>query len=52
MRMLQLRDERLECIRAALLRELPGMLRSPEPAATKAPADDARVAGCGELLRF
>jgi hypothetical protein len=52
MRVLQLRDERLECIRAALLRELPGMLRLPEPAATKAPADDARVAGCGELLRF
>ena len=31
MRMFQLRDERLECVRAALLRQLPAALRPQEP---------------------
>ena len=37
MRMLELRNERLECIRAALLRRLPEVLRPPEAAARSAP---------------
>jgi hypothetical protein len=42
MRMFQFRNERLECVRAALLRQLPPDLRPQEPVtASPSPAPDA-----------
>jgi hypothetical protein len=39
MRMFQFRDERLECVRAALIRQLPPDLRPAEPASPSPPPD-------------
>ena len=44
MRVMQLGEERLECIRAALLRRLPDALRPPDPRAV--------AARCEDLLKF
>ena len=53
MRMLQLRDERLECVRAALLRRLPDALWPEEPAPSRGTADAASaVQRCAQLLKF
>jgi hypothetical protein len=53
MRMLQLRDERLECIRAALRRQLPDALWPEEPAPSRGSADAAAAAErCAQLLKF
>jgi len=51
MRMLQLRDERLECVREALLRQLPDALR-PEAPRTSRGAGTQAIARCTELLQF
>jgi hypothetical protein len=50
MRMLELRHERLECVRAALLRQLPAALRPQEPT-TWSLLQNSSDARCGELLR-
>jgi hypothetical protein len=53
MRLLQLHDERLECVRAALLRRLPDALWPEEPTPTRGTPDVATaVARCDEVLRF
>jgi hypothetical protein len=53
MRMLQLRDERLECIRAALRRELPDALWPEEPNPSRGtPGAAAAAARCEQLLKF
>jgi hypothetical protein len=53
MRLLQLHDERLDCIRAALLRRLPGALWPEEPSPARGTPDVATaVARCEEFLRF
>ncbi len=53
MRLLQLHDERLECVRAALLRRLPGALWPEEPSPARGTPDVATaVARCEEFLRF
>ncbi|MBV9056353.1 MAG: hypothetical protein JO351_06910 [Candidatus Eremiobacteraeota bacterium] len=53
MEMLQLRNERLDCIRAALLRQLPETLR-PQPPTTSVsrPNELARSPRCSELLDY
>jgi hypothetical protein len=53
MRLEQLRDERLECVRQALLRQLPGALWPEEPSPTRGSSTAAAAAErCAELLRF
>ncbi len=53
MRMLQLHDERLECVRAALLRRLPGALWPEEPSPSRGTSDlAAATAKCAELLKY
>lgn len=53
MRMLQLRDERLECVRQALLRQLPDALWPEEPTPSRGTANvAAAVTRCAELLKF
>ncbi len=53
MRMLQLRDERLECVRAALRRRLPDALWPEEPTPSRGAADAAAVAArCADRLKF
>lgn len=53
MRVLQLRDERLECIREALRRQLPGPLWPEEPSPSRGSADAATTAErCTDLLKF
>lgn len=53
MRVMQLREERLECIRAALLRRLPDALWPEVPSPDRG-ASDARTAAarCEDLLKF
>lgn len=53
MRMLQLRDERLECVREALMRQLPDALwpEVPSPSRGSSTAAEA-VARCSKLLKF
>ena len=53
MRMLQLRDERLECVRAALRRRLPDALWPEEPTPSRGAADAAAAtARCADRLKF
>lgn len=53
MRLMQLHDERLECVRAALLRGLPESLRPDVPAPVRdTGAAAAAAAECERLLRF
>ncbi len=53
MRLLQLRDERLECVRRALLRRLPDALWPEEPTPSRGTSDAAAAAArCDELLRL
>ena len=53
MRLLQLHDERLECVRQALLRRLPDALWPEEPTPTRGTPDAATaMARCDELLRL
>ncbi|MGB8624856.1 MAG: hypothetical protein WCD03_01750 [Candidatus Cybelea sp.] len=53
MRVMQLRDERLECIRAALERRLPGALWEEVPSASRGAADArADAAACEEMRKF
>jgi hypothetical protein len=53
MRVMQLRDERLECVRQALLRQLPAALWPEEPSPTRGtPNAAAAAAKCEELLKF
>jgi hypothetical protein len=53
MRLLQLHDEQLECVREALLRRLPNALRPPQPSPARATPDaSAAVARCARLFRF
>lgn len=51
MRMLQLRDERLECVREALRRQLPDALWPEEPSPTRGSANAASAAEhCARLF--
>ena len=51
MRMLQLRDERLECVREALRRQLPDALWPEEPSPTRGSANAAAAAEhCSKLF--
>ena len=51
MRMLQLRDERLECVREALRRQLPDALWPEEPSPTRGSANAAAAAEhCSRLF--
>jgi len=51
MRMLQLRDERLECVREALRRQLPDALWPEEPTPTRGSANAAAAAEhCSKLF--
>lgn len=53
MRMMQLRAERLECIRQALLRQLPDALWPEEPSPSRGTANAAAAAArCSRLLEF
>lgn len=53
MRVMQLREERLECIRAALLRRLPDALWPEEPSPSRGSSDARRATEhCEELLNF
>jgi hypothetical protein len=53
MQMMQLRDERLECIRQALLRQLPDALWPEEPSPSRGTASAAAAAErCSRLLEF
>lgn len=53
MRVLQLRDERLECVREALMRQLPGALWPEVPSPSRGSANAAAaVAHCSQLLKF
>ena len=45
MRMLQFHNERLDCVRAALLRQLPPALRPQEPTTWSSAASDACLRG-------
>jgi hypothetical protein len=46
MRMLQLRDQRLECVREALLRQLPAALRPEPPPTVRAAEAEAAASRC------
>ncbi|MBV9719724.1 MAG: hypothetical protein JOZ77_10410 [Candidatus Eremiobacteraeota bacterium] len=51
--MAQLRDERLECIREALRRELPDALWPEEPSPSRGSAGAREAAArCADLLKF
>ncbi|MBV9027071.1 MAG: hypothetical protein JO311_00515 [Candidatus Eremiobacteraeota bacterium] len=53
MEMLQLRNERLDCIRAVLLRRLPEALRPQQPATSLTPSKMlAPSPRCSELLNY
>ncbi|HEY1883443.1 MAG TPA: hypothetical protein VGG51_10435 [Candidatus Cybelea sp.] len=53
MRVMQLRDERLECIRAVLERRLPGALWQEVPSASRGAADArAGVEECEGMRKF
>jgi hypothetical protein len=53
MRMMELRDAQLECVREALLRRLPDALWPEVPSPTRGSPDVAAAASrCSELLRF
>jgi hypothetical protein len=53
MRLLQLRDERLECVRQALLRRLPQALWPEEPAPSRGTANAAEaVQRCADVEKF
>ncbi|HZV77925.1 MAG TPA: hypothetical protein VFF63_09235 [Candidatus Babeliales bacterium] len=53
MRLLQLHDERLECIRAALLRQLPDALWPDVPSPSRGSSDAAAAAAkCAGLEKF
>jgi hypothetical protein len=53
MRLLQLHEERLECVREALLRRLPAALWPEEPSPSRGTPDAATaVARCDQVLRF
>jgi hypothetical protein len=53
MRIFQLRDERLECVREALLRRLPDALWPEVPSPSRGTPDAATaVERCDRLLRF
>jgi hypothetical protein len=53
MRLMQLHDERLECVREALLRQLPAALWPEVPSPTRGSPDLSTVAArCADLLRF
>lgn len=53
MRVLQLRDERLECVREALRRQLPEALWPEVPSPSRGAADRAAAAArCTELMKF
>lgn len=53
MRVMQLRDEQLECIRAALERRLPGVLWEEVPSASRVAADArSGAAKCDEVRQF
>ncbi len=53
MRVMQLSEERLECIRAALLRRLPDALWAEVPSPDRGIADArAAAAHCEDLLKF
>jgi hypothetical protein len=53
MRLLQLHEERLECIRAALLRQLPDALWPEEPSPSRGSSGAAAAAAhCDELQKF
>jgi hypothetical protein len=53
MRVLQLRDERLECVREALMRQLPDALwpEVPSPSRGSSSAAEA-IARCSQLMKF
>lgn len=53
MRVMQLRDERLECVREALRHELPNALWPELPTPSRGSADTAAdAARCADLMRF
>lgn len=53
MRILQLRDERLECVREALMRQLPDALWPEEPSPSRGSANAVEAAArCSQLLKF
>jgi hypothetical protein len=53
MRVMQFREERLECIRAALRRELPAALWPEVPSPARGTTDaEAAARHCEELLKF
>ena len=53
MRVFQLRDERLDCIREALRRQLPDALWPEVPSPSRGSATAAAAAGhCSQLLKF
>jgi hypothetical protein len=53
MRMVELRDEQLDCIRQALLRRLPDALWPEEPSPSRGPANAVQAAArCSRLLEF
>jgi len=53
MRLLQLHDEQLECVREALLRKLPGALWQEEPSPSRGAADAASSAArCAQLEKY
>jgi hypothetical protein len=53
MRMMELRDERLECIREALLRQLPDALLGEVPSPSRGTAGAAKAAAeCADLEKF
>ena len=53
MRLQQLRDERLECVRQALLRQLPDALWPEVPSPSRGSATTAEAAArCAGLVRF
>jgi hypothetical protein len=53
MRMLQLRDERLECVREALTRQLPSALWAEQPSPSRGTSSAAVAAArCSQLLTF
>jgi hypothetical protein len=53
MRLMELRDERLECIREALARQLPDALWPEVPSPSRASSNAAAAAAkCADVLRF
>jgi hypothetical protein len=53
MRLLQLRDERLECVREAVMRQLPDALWPEVPSPSRGSSNAAEAAArCSQLLKF